>query len=613
MIYIPVQLYLLALVVATMLGVWVAIRAWTNRETRGALTLVAMAGATVWWAVGTAGLVLATTPTAELRLLQLNYLGMVSAPITFIVLALQYTGNGEYLTRRTVGSLVAVGGIILGSVWTNPFHRLYWADVAYATEVPAGLTTTPGPFFWVFVLFTYLLLLSGSVLFVRYATTVPHLYRNQMIAILVAVGVPWAANIPHVLQFMDADLTPVALSITTASVSVAMFRYKLTDLSPVTLRSVFESISTGVYVLDGEERIVDMNPAGRQMFGAADGMLGKRLADVVPESVYERFDSIEDHDILAVDGSLVRLDESVDTYYFDIRRSPIDSGREKGEIIVVNDVTDQKRQQRELEAQKERLEEFASVVSHDLRNPLNVASGHLALAREETENEHLEQTAAALDRMETLIDDLLTLAREGRQITDTEVVSLEAVVDAAWSTVDTRAASLETDVDGQIRADGSRLHQLFENLFRNAVEHGSTSPESQASQDAVEHSSTSPRSRAPGDAVEHGSTSPDSQARQDAVEHSTETVTVTVERWTDGFAVADDGPGIPDDRRERVFETGYSTSDSGTGFGLRIVEQIVAAHGWDIRATESASGGARFEITGVEFVDRDRAVSVAEE
>jgi len=613
MIYIPVQLYLLALVVATMLGVWVAIRAWTNRETRGALTLVAMAGATVWWAVGTAGLVLATTPTAELRLLQLNYLGMVSAPITFIVLALQYTGNGEYLTRRTVGSLVAVGGIILGSVWTNPFHRLYWADVAYATEVPAGLTTTPGPFFWVFVLFTYLLLLSGSVLFVRYATTVPHLYRNQMIAILVAVGVPWAANIPHVLQFMDADLTPVALSITTASVSVAMFRYKLTDLSPVTLRSVFESISTGVYVLDGEERIVDMNPAGRQMFGAADGMLGKRLADVVPESVYERFDSIEDHDILAVDGSLVRLDESVDTYYFDIRRSPIDSGREKGEIIVVNDVTDQKRQQRELEAQKERLEEFASVVSHDLRNPLNVASGHLALAREETENEHLEQTAAALDRMETLIDDLLTLAREGRQITDTEVVSLEAVVDAAWSTVDTRAASLETDVDGQIRADGSRLHQLFENLFRNAVEHGSTSPESQASQDAVEHSSTSPRSRAPGDAVEHGSTSPDSQARQDAVEHSTETVTVTVERWTDGFAVADDGPGIPDDRRERVFETGYSTSDSGTGFGLRIVEQIVAAHGWEIRATESASGGARFEITGVEFVDRDRAVSVAEE
>ncbi|MEF8821883.1 MAG: ATP-binding protein [Halovenus sp.] len=425
----------------------------------------------------------------------------------------------------------------------------------------------------------------------------PHLYRNQMIAILVAVGVPWAANVPHALQFMDADLTPVALSITTASLSVAMFRYRLTDLSPVTLRSVFESISTGVYVLGADERIVDMNPAGKQMFGVTDAVLGKQLAEVMPASVYDQFDDIDDRDILTVDDSIVRLDESVETHYFDIQRSPINSSREKGEIVVVNDVTEQKRQQQQLEAQKERLEEFASVVSHDLRNPLNVASGHLALARDETENEHLDQTGEALERMETLIDDLLTLAREGRQITDTEVVTLETVLSAAWSTVDTRSASLETDLDGQIHADGSRLHQLFENLIRNAVEHGSTSPESQARQDAVEH----------------GSTSPESQARQDAVEHGGESVTVTVERQADGFSVADDGPGIPEERREKVFETGYSTSDSGTGFGLRIVEQIVDAHGWEIQVTESASGGARFEITGVEFVDRERAVPVAED
>jgi PAS domain S-box-containing protein len=581
MIYIPEQLYLFALVVATVLGVWVAFRAWKNRETRGGLALVAMAGATVWWAVGTTGLVLATAPAVELRILQLTYVGMVSAPITFFVLAFQYTGYGQYLTTRTVGSLLAVAGLVLGSVWTNPYHHLYCADIEYGTGVPAGLSTTPGPVFWVFVIFTYLLLLAGSVLFVRYATSAPHLYRNQMIAILVAVGGPWAANIPHALQFMDADLTPVALSITTVSLSVAMFRYRLTDLSPVTLRSVFESISTGVYVLDGDERIVDMNPAGKQMFAAPDAVLGKRLAEVIPESVYERFDDIDDRDILAVDDSLVGLDESVDTHYFDIQRSPIDSRRENGEIVVVNDVTDQKRQQEELQAQKERLEEFASVVSHDLRNPLNVASGHLALAKDESENEHLDQTAAALERMETLIDDLLTLAREGRQITDTEVVTLETVLHAAWSTVDTKAASLETDVDGQIRADGSRLHQLFENLFRNAVEHGSTSP--------------------------------DSQARQDAVEHGGETVTVTVESWGDGFAVADDGPGIPEEKREKIFETGYSTSDSGTGFGLRIVEQIVDAHGWEIRVTESASGGARFEITGVEFVDREQSVPVAED
>jgi PAS domain S-box-containing protein len=613
MISIPEQLYLFALVVATILGVWVVVRAWTNRKTRRGLALVAMAGATVWWAVGTAVLVLVTTPAVELRVLQINYVGMVSAPITFLVLAVQYTGNGAYLTRQTAGLLVAIGAVILGFVWTNPAHNLYWADIEYATAVPAGIATTPGPVFWLFVLFTYLLLLAGSVLFVRYAMSAPQLYRNQMIAILVAIGVPWAANIPHALQFMDADLTPVALAVTSVSLSVAMFQYQLTDLSPVTLRTVFDSISTGVYVLDADERIVDMNPAGRQMLGVTDAVLGKQLADVVPEPVYERFDDIDDSDILAVDDSIVRLDESVDTHYFDVQRSAIKSGREKGEIVVVNDVTEQKQQQQQLEAQKERLEEFASVVSHDLRNPLNVASGHLALARDETENEHLDQTAEALERMETLIDDLLTLAREGKRITDTEVVTLETVLTAAWSTVDTKAATLETDVDGQIRADGSRLHQLFENLIRNAVEHGSTSPRSQTPGDAVEHGSTSPDSQARQDTVEHGSTSPRSQAPEDATGHSGETVTITVESWADGFAVADDGPGIPEDRRERIFETGYSTSDSGTGFGLRIVEQIVDAHGWEIRATESASGGARFEITGVEFVDREQSVPVAEE
>jgi signal transduction histidine kinase len=67
--------------------------------------------------------------------------------------------------------------------------------------------------------------------------------------------------------------------------------------------------------------------------------------------------------------------------------------------------------------------------------------------------------------------------------------------------------------------------------------------------------------------------------------------------------VADDGPGIPADEREAVFDAGYSTAEEGNGFGLRIVDQVVAAHGWEIAVTESADGGARFEITGVSFVE----------
>jgi len=85
------------------------------------------------------------------------------------------------------------------------------------------------------------------------------------------------------------------------------------------------------------------------------------------------------------------------------------------------------------------------------------------------------------------------------------------------------------------------------------------------------------------------------------VEH--DPLEITVGRLPDGFYVADDGPGIPPDERDRVFEPGHSTSEDGTGYGLWIVEEIVTAHGWTVDATESATGGARFEITGVEFVD----------
>jgi len=112
----------------------------------------------------------------------------------------------------------------------------------------------------------------------------------------------------------------------------------------------------------------------------------------------------------------------------------------------------------------------------------------------------------------------------------------------------------------------------------------------------VEHDSTSPRSQAPDDAVEHDSTSPRSQAPDDAV-------TITVGDLSDGFYLEDDGPGIPESEHDTVFDAGYTTSEDGTGFGLSIVERVAEAHGWEIRVGESEAGGARFEVTGVEFED----------
>ncbi len=220
-------------------------------------------------------------------------------------------------------------------------------------------------------------------------------------------------------------------------------------------------------------------------------------------------------------------------------------------IALTTDVTDAKRRERELKRRAERLDEFASVVSHDLRNPLAVASGALEQARADGDD-HLGEAADALVRMEELIEDLLALARAGEDLGETTGVSLDDLVRECRRTVATNGATVAVRAERSVAADRSRLRQLFENLLRNAVDHGG------------------------------------------------DDVAVEVGDLEDGFYVADDGPGIPTEDREAVFEAGRSTDAEGTGFGLNIVHRIADAHGWSVAVVDSEAGGARFEVTGVE-------------
>ena len=207
-----------------------------------------------------------------------------------------------------------------------------------------------------------------------------------------------------------------------------------------------------------------------------------------------------------------------------------------------------------IEQQNERLEEFASTVSHDLRNPLNVAFANLDRVRQERDSEHLDSAWDALERMNQIVDETLTLARSGRTVGDLEPVDLSRLATACWRNVDTAGASIEVGDLGRVEADPDRCRHLFENLYRNAIEHGG------------------------------------------------DDVSVRVGSLADGFFVEDDGPGVPTEERSEVLNAGYSTTDGGSGLGLAIVRQIVEAHGWEIRVAAGVDGGARFEVTGVDVV-----------
>jgi len=200
----------------------------------------------------------------------------------------------------------------------------------------------------------------------------------------------------------------------------------------------------------------------------------------------------------------------------------------------------------------------ASIVSHDLRSPLNVAQGRADPVRETYESDDL-----ALDRCQALIDDLLLLARDGDDVGDLELIDPGSFAQRCWKTVGTDDATLDVVVAQRVRGDRSRLQQLLENPFRNVVGRGST-------------------------------------GSQNAEHFGDDAVRVTLGALPDGFYVADDGPGIDP---EAVFETGYSTKPDGAGFALDIVAQVAEAHGWSVDVTESESGGARFEVRGVAFAD----------
>ncbi|PSQ17281.1 hybrid sensor histidine kinase/response regulator [Halobacteriales archaeon QS_8_69_26] len=258
------------------------------------------------------------------------------------------------------------------------------------------------------------------------------------------------------------------------------------------------------------------------------------------------------------------LDERKDgeRIWVEVNLRQADIGGRERVLASVQEVTERKEREDRLQAandrlrrQAERLDEFASVVSHDLRNPIEVARSSLELARMEDDFERLDRADEALDRMQTIIDDVLTLARRGDLAEERETVSLREVAESAWGTVETADATLAVDPNaGAVEADPETLRQLLENLFRNAVEHAGAAP-----------------------AVRVGPVEGD-----------------------DGFYVADDGPGIDEADRERVFKRGVTGDDCGTGIGLSIVDAVADAHGWSVSVTGASDGGARFEVTGVE-------------
>jgi len=346
-------------------------------------------------------------------------------------------------------------------------------------------------------------------------------------------------------------------------------RQRRLERTTARLEALFERSPDMIDIHDEGGEIVDANRSMTQELGYdRDEVVGMDVwdvdADLDPDEGKRLWQGLEMDEAVRLETTFARADGSSFPAEVHVRR--IDVQGEDRFLASSRDISERKAYERRIERENERLDEFASIVSHDLRNPLNVLSGYLRLARETGDDSYFDRCERALDEMERLIEDVLTLAKQGEAVGSFEPVHLGDLAarysDDAFGSVDgddpfggddtegEPRVAVAVEADGEICADPGRVGQLLGNLFRNADEHGGER--------------------------------------------------VVVGDLSDGFYVADDGPGIDADHRDEVFESGYTTSETGTGFGLSIVQRIAEAHGWEVAVTEGERGGARFEFTGVD-------------
>ena len=528
-----------------------------DRDTRR--SLVALLATSGLWAAFHVGYLVGPTARIQYGFYMLGLIVGLATVGPWLYFCSAYTGRALHHSRTYQRIAIAVYlGIVTVKV-TNPVHGLYFT-AAMTTDPFSHLMIQHGVIHWLSMGLAYSLAVVGIFMLFELFAQVD--YDTRPFVVLVGLtALPVTFDIAGFVYPQLVDLTYSALGVALFSVGV-LYVY-MDRFETIQLAGRYDD---PVIVIGDDLEIRDYNRRAETLFPELRAAIGKNLEQELP-------------DLAAgiTTETVIERQQDGETRYYQPKTNPFSASQANlGQLIIFNDITEQERYRQQLEAQNDRLESFTGMVSHDLRNPLNVAQGNSQIISELFEAAKNEdgsyeplgtETLATIDdaadaltvtlaRMERLIDDLLVLAREGQLIDETGPVSLRTVAQDGWQMIDQREATLVVEENPTITADPDRLQQLLENLFRNAIEHGGKD------------------------------------------------VTIRVGALADdtGVYIEDNGPGIPEDIRDEVFESGVTTNQDGTGFGLAIVGEIVTAHGWTIECTESESGGARFEIT-VEVIE----------
>ncbi len=525
---------------------------------------------------------------AKILFSKIQYAGIVVVPIAVFLYILQYSGNTKWLNTRTTILVSIVPALTMFLVATNDLHHLFWRTISLNVDDPfLPLDYVYGAGFWVWFSYVLWLLLAIGFLLIVLLIRSNNLYRRQVIALLVLTFVPGVSGLfssVKIPPYPYFDPSSLAFSLTFVFVAFSIFKMRLGDIIPVAREVVVESMSDGVIVLDGQNRIVDLNPVAQYVIGiSTSDLIGHRIDKVWtswPSQIGKLYDEIEI-------GREVLLDTWYGRRTFDMLVSPIIDwrGHLNSRVVVLHDVTDRKLVEDELRHRSERLEalveektrqlraaermagigETASMVGHDLRNPLQTVVNLLYLANNKlsmnlTESDYnglkniLTQLEKQTEYMDKIVSDLQDYSKPmSVQPVLTKIRPLIEDTVSAISIPESVKVVIEVAKGSNpVMLDPALTKRVLTNLVINAVQ-----------------------------AMPNGGLLSITASRKDR------DLLLTV---------SDTGVGIPEENLEKIFHPLFTTKAKGQGFGLAVCKRIVEAHGGHILVESTVGKGSSFII-----------------
>lgn len=578
--------YAFLILAGTVISVWLAFAIWAKRPGAGVKPFVMMALGITIWTFGSSAVLSVTPLSVKWVFVHLTYLGITIAPASWLLFVLEYTGNGKWVTRRNILLLMIEPILVQIAIGTNSTHLAFWQE--YGLSNIGGqivLQTTAGNLFWVHAVYSYSLLVISCVVLIRALIRSPHVYRGQVIYLLIGVFGPWIANIVYLAGLSPlpeyVDLTPLAFVITVVSVGWSMYRFRLLDIVPIARDVIIDNMDHSILVLDMNNRIVDANPAYLRLSNLTfENVIGQSIDAVLPH----RADLIHSFDGVEHLETELPLDIEDRVNIFKLRISTIYNRQKEasGRIAVLSDITALKEANAALElANKEAQEmsrlksQFLSTMSHELRTPLNAIIGYSELQitgmvgeLSEVQQQYQERILANAEHLLALINDVLDLSKieagrmelirepftlrlwVGDLVNQNVILAEEKGIDFIWD--------IDERLPESIIGDPGRLSQVVINLLSNAIKF-----------------------------THEG--------------HVKLYVGLQDEKsWA--VTVADTGIGIPPHKQETIFDEFRQADNSttreygGTGLGLAIVRKLTLSMGGTVRLTSTVGEGSQFVV-----------------